>query len=194
MKSSIEKVCADIKVLTQNSQWLNWLTDVDIVKLTEETCLIGHDSWADGRFGNYEESQVTLNDYLLIREFSSLNHKERLIQLNKLGDSAAAKVKRVLPQALERFCHALFLTHVPPFKEACFFGEGISDDNWLPHFGCKAVGEILVELMKSKIDRDMVVLCGHTHGAGSVKILPNLHVITGGAEYGKPQIQKILII
>jgi hypothetical protein len=34
----------------------------------------------------------------------------------------------------------------------------------------------------------MTVYCGHTHSGGHVQILPNLEVITAGAEYYKPRI------
>ena len=40
----------------------------------------------------------------------------------------------------------------------------------------------------------LTVLCGHTHGAGEVKILPNLLVKTGGAEYKKPELQNPIFI
>jgi hypothetical protein len=36
------------------------------------------------------------------------------------------------------------------------------------------------------------VLCGHTHGQGEVTMLPNLRVQTGGAEYGKPKVNKLI--
>jgi len=35
-------------------------------------------------------------------------------------------------------------------------------------------------------------LVGHTHGAGTNEPLPNLQVITGGADYGHPQIERII--
>ena len=38
----------------------------------------------------------------------------------------------------------------------------------------------------------MTVLCGHTHGRGEARILENLLVLTGGATYGKPEVQRIL--
>ena len=38
----------------------------------------------------------------------------------------------------------------------------------------------------------MTVLCGHTHGRGHARILPNLEVRTGGAKYGNPAIQCIM--
>jgi predicted MPP superfamily phosphohydrolase len=37
----------------------------------------------------------------------------------------------------------------------------------------------------------MTVLCGHTHGAGFAQILTNLSVFTGGAEYGRPELQGV---
>ena len=37
-----------------------------------------------------------------------------------------------------------------------------------------------------------MVLCGHTHGSGEAPILSNLRVLTGGAVYGKPGVQRVL--
>jgi hypothetical protein len=99
-----------------------------------------------------------------------------------------------LPEALSRFNNILLLVHVPPFKESCWHEGRISDDHWLPHFTCKAVGDVLTEIMAEHPDKQMTVLCGHTHGAGETDILPNLHVKTGGAVYGCPQIQEIILI
>jgi 3',5'-cyclic-AMP phosphodiesterase len=48
--------------------------------------------------------------------------------------------------------------------------------------------------MDQRPDRRMTVLCGHTHGHGTARILPNLAVITGGAEYGRPEIQRTITI
>ncbi len=35
-------------------------------------------------------------------------------------------------------------------------------------------------------------MCGHTHGEGEAQILPNLKVLTGGATYGEPTLQRVL--
>ncbi len=48
--------------------------------------------------------------------------------------------------------------------------------------------------MEAHPDREMTVLCGHTHGEGEAQILPNLKVLTGGAEYGKPKVQRVLAV
>lgn len=190
---SIYEVRWKVEELVSKSDRVHWLPLSGIVELTDKTCLVGHDSWADGRFGNYEQSTVVLNDYRLIRELSGLDRMAELLPiLNKLGDEAAEYLGGLLPDVLSRYSEVIVLTHVPPFKESCRHQGEISDDNWLPHFSCKAVGDILVNYMREFPDHRMTVLCGHTHSAGEVSILPNLHVLTGSAEYGRPKLQGML--
>jgi predicted phosphodiesterase len=192
--SSFEEVRAVISRLSAQSDGLKWLPQSGVVELTPQTGLVGHDSWADGRFGNYAFSDVLLNDYVLINDLGGLNKDERLRKLNVLGDEAAAYCREWLPKALDLYPHVYFLTHVPPFHEACWHQGQLSDDNYLPHFACKAVGEVLVEVMEERRDRQLTVLCGHTHSPGSAQILDNLLVLTGEAEYGVPQIQQVFEI
>lgn len=40
----------------------------------------------------------------------------------------------------------------------------------------------------------LTVQCGHTHGGGEAQIRPNLHVITGPAEYGLPVVQQVFAL
>jgi Icc-related predicted phosphoesterase len=191
-RGSIPAVRAAMAALSRRSFRLGYLSCVGVVGLTERTGLIGHDGWADGRLGDYANSPVMLNDYVFIQELAWLDRQTRLERLNALGDEAAAHVRRVLPEALARFETVLLLTHVPPFGEACWHEGRISDADWLPHFTCGAVGDALRSLMQARPDRELRVLCGHTHGAGRVRILPNLEAITGGARYGSPELQGIL--
>jgi 3',5'-cyclic-AMP phosphodiesterase len=193
-RGSIQGVHRDIKILVKHTANLHWLPDAGVVPLTGRTCLIGHGGWADGRLGDYDRSEVMLNDYVLIKELAALEFQERFRRLNRLGDDAAAYFDQVLPRALQKFPHVIVLTHVPPFKEACWHEGHISDDNYLPHFACRAIGEIFTEMMRLHPECEMTVLCGHTHSPGEVHILPNLHVKTGGATYGNPQVQQILHI
>lgn len=171
-----------------------WLTKGDIIPLSSTRALIGHDGWADGRLGNYSSSSVMLNDYVLIKELMNLSKKERLKVLNDLGDKAAVELKPTLERTLQQYSHVYCATHVPPFKEACWHEGKISDDDWLPHFTNKVVGDMLRITMEKNPDKMLTVLCGHTHSSGYSQILPNLEVKTGAAVYGKPQIQEILCI
>lgn len=180
--------------LCGSSSLLHWLPAEHTIELTPETGLVGHDSWADGRFGRGAQSNMLLNDYLLIKDFVGLSHPDRFKKLREMGDRSAAHFARVLPKALERFQSVILLTHVPPFRESCWHEGQISDDESLPHFSCKAVGEVLQREMIARPDRNLTILCGHTHSGGKVDILPNLHVVTGPSEYGRPQIQEIISI
>ena len=171
---------------------LCWLTKAGVVGLTEKTGLIGHEGWADGRLGNYAASTVMLNDYALIEELSGLTKDHRLQILQQLGDESAAYVGRVLPEALERFERVILLLHVPPFREACWHEGAVSNDEWLPHMGCKAVGEVIMECMRKHRNRRLSVLCGHTHSPGEIRPLRNVRVLTGGAIYGTPAVADVL--
>ena len=191
---SLEQIHTLAEEISESSRWLRWLTRQGIVEITSSTCLLGHDSWPDGRLGNGSSSQVELNDYYLIKEFAGLSRPERYRKMADLGDQAANHFRRWLPLACADYRNILLLTHVPPFREACWHEGGISDDEFLPHFTCKAVGDILRAIMHQNPHTGLTVLCGHTHGHGEVDILPNLHVKTGGAEYGQPKMQEMMLI
>jgi len=190
----ISEVRASILDLCRASSLLHWLVEESVIELTPATCLVGHDSWADGRYGLGDRSEMLLSDHFLIKDFVGLSASGRYRLLNELGDMAAAHFERVLPEALARYPSVILLTHVPPFREACWYEGRISDDEALPHFACKAVGDVLRRELAARPDRRLTVLCGHTHGAGTVDILPNLRVITGGAEYGSPHVQDAITV
>ena len=73
-------------------------------------------------------------------------------------------------------------------EEAAGEGEEAADDEWAPHFTCKAMGEMILETMKVHPEKQLTVLCGHTHSAGICQPLPNLEIHTGGAEYDRAEI------
>ncbi len=189
--ASIADVESLVRNLTDKLSHLHWLTTEGIVELSPNIGLIGHDGWADGRYGDYAASQVMLNDYLAIRDFVGLTKMQRLGLLNKLGDAAACYVNEWLPKALALYDHVFFMTHVPPFRESCIHeGQNYTDD-WLPHFASKAVGDALINVIREYPNKKLTVLCGHTHGKIEINMLDNLLVMTGGAEYGRPEVQRI---
>ncbi len=85
----------------------------------------------------------------------------------------------------------VLLTHIPPLREACWHDGKISDDDWAPFFTCRAVGDAILEIMADHPRQQLTVLCGHTHGAGVAHPLPNVEILTGGAKYGHPAVQRI---
>ncbi len=189
--SSLDKVSQKVSRQTSHSKHLFWLNQEGIIPLNHDTALIGHDSWSDGRLGNYEDSDVFMNDYFVIKDFAGLDKMDRWLKLQILGDQAADYFRKVLPEALEKYDNIFLLTHIPPFRESCWHEGGLSDDNWLPHFTCQAVGDTLKEIMKEYPHKNLVVLCGHTHGDGQAQVSENILVLTGGAEYCAPHLQRI---
>jgi predicted phosphohydrolase len=191
-RGSVTRVRDTVGALVKRSRWLTYLPDAGVVELSREAALVGVDGWADGRLGDYVRSPVMLNDYLLIAELAGLSKEGRLDRLHRLGDAEAERLRGPLAEALGRYPRVLVATHVPPFREACWHEGRISNDDWLPHFTCRAVGEALRAAALAHPDRKIRVLCGHTHGQGQAEILPNLKVMTGGAEYGEPRVQGVL--
>ncbi len=189
--SSIDKVRDSIRELAREMPELVWLSEANPIDLAPHTGLVGHDGWADARAGDYVRSMVTMYDFELIEELAHLNKEARWVQLKRLGDEAAAHIRRVLPVALERFPNVIVLTHVPPWREACWYHGEISNDEWLPHFTCLAMGEAIESIAREYPHRQITVLCGHTHSSGTAHPLPNITVLTGGAEYGAPEIQRV---
>lgn len=191
---SIVKIRAQAKELTREIPALHYLTDNGIIALSETTALIGHDGWSDGRAGDFLNSTVMLNDYLLIDELKRLTQEERLQKLNQLGSEAANFLKQQLSAALKTYERVVLLTHVPPFVEACLYDGVPCDANWAPHFVGQATGTVLETLMKQHPDQQLLVLCGHSHTGQDIHILPNLRVVTGHSELGLPNIQGVIYV
>jgi Icc-related predicted phosphoesterase len=187
---SMFQVKEDIRKIVKESDRLFYLDDLSHIELSKDAALFGHSSWADGRLGDYNNSQVMLNDYYLIRDFMGCTKSERYAKLNNLGNQAATKLKADLETAVHHYRHLYCLTHVPPFRDACWHDGKISNDDYLPHFACKVVGDVLQSIMAKHPEVHLTVLCGHTHSSGKANILNNLEVITGEATYGEPRIQQ----
>ncbi len=190
---SIADMRDSIRQLVAQSSQLCWLPEAGIIELTSSIGLIGHGAWADCRYGNYHESTVTLQDYTLIEDFQQYEKDNLLSKIRKLGDEAASYLYEILPRALEQYPHVFFVTHPPPFREATWYMNYIPSwsDEYLPHFSCKAAGDALLNIMPHFPENRLTVLCGHTHWPGRAEIQRNLLVLTGGNDYGSPQIQEV---
>jgi hypothetical protein len=185
IRRQMQQLCSEVPQL-------HWLPGAGVVELTPDTALIGHDSWADGRLGLGMESAVLLNDYFYIQEFVDLDLPRRFQLLASLGDEAAQYFQNTLPIALGRYQKVIILMHAPPFAQACTYEGHPTNEEVLPHFCCKVVGEVIYNQLANRPDNRAMVLCGHTHYPADVKILPNLRVLAGKAEYGMPEIQRVM--
>jgi len=167
-----------------------WLGAGSVVDLGGGTVLVGVDGWGDARHGDPLRSPIKLNDFELISDLQGGSHPALIDKLRALGDQEGEAARRALVAAAkEAPAHILFATHVPPFRDACVYEGQAADDDWAPYFTCKAVGEALTEFSVAHPEIRVTVLCGHSHAAAQVQVLPNLEVRTGAAEYGAPRVE-----
>ena len=159
--------------------------------------LLGQDGWADGRYGDYAKSGVSLNDsrliaYLLQEKLVSRN--ALLQKMQQLADADASALSDELNAVIEQHDpkKIIVLTHVPPFPETCLYQNKISGSDFLPFFGSKSTGDVLLKVANANPKIDFLVLCGHTHHRALHQRLDNLTIKVGHADYGTPQIEEII--
>jgi len=191
--SSYERVHNRIGKAASEVSNLIWLDKESVIELTPNVGLIGHSSWADCREGDWDGSNVDLNDYHYITDFASLCRSDIKKVMQKWADKAANHIQKNLIIAFNKYETVYMLTHVPPWKEASVYDGKISDDMWAPHFVCKIMGETIEKFMKT-CNGKLIVLCGHSHGKSFFKPLPNIDVYTGEAKYGNPKINIVFEI
>jgi predicted MPP superfamily phosphohydrolase len=195
----ISEVRIEMKDLTKKEDLLNWLPVCGPQLLEKDTILVGQDGWADGRYGDYANSRVNLNDSRMIVDFFEkkiIGKYPLLEKMQQFADSDAEKLKDNLYQAINLYQpkKIIVLTHVPPFQESCMHEGQISDNNWLPYFTSKATGDVLFAVAENNSTIIFQVLCGHTHSHAYYQPLENLIVKTGRAEYRYPQVQEVIYL
>ncbi|NUQ65160.1 MAG: metallophosphoesterase [Pirellulales bacterium] len=198
-RGSIARTRDAVAEVARRSKHLVYLTEAGVVELTPNTALVGHDGWADARLGDFERSEVVLNDYLLIEELAQrwnlgLDKPALRDALHGLGDEAARHIAAVLDEAFARYRRVVLATHVPPFRETAWHEGRLSNDEWLPHFSSRAAGNAMVAALAARPQSELLVLCGHTHSGGEAEILTNLRVLTGKARYRHPAVERVLQI
>jgi 3',5'-cyclic-AMP phosphodiesterase len=192
--ASIPALRAEVSAHCATSDALHYMPDQPFITLVPGTALVGHDGWGDARAGAPLTTPVMLADFHAIPELAGLARPALIAKLQALGDEAAEQLEGALQAALVDHAHVIALMHVPPFVHAAWHEGAASNEDWAPFFVCVAAGEALLRVAAAHPTRRITVLCGHTHGAGELWPLPNLHVRTGGAEYGAPALQPPLWI
>ncbi len=196
-RGQIDQVKQEMSELTQSEDLLYWLPASGPQYLGNNIVLLGEDGWADGRYGDYTNSRVVLNDSKLIVDlFHSkiLGSYPLLEKMQQLADKDAQQLKTSLNQALVKHSpkKIIILTHVPPVKEACLYQGKITSDDFLPFFASQATGDVLTEVAKENTEVEFLVLCGHTHHKAHCQPYNNLTINVGHAEYMHPEIQEVI--
>ena len=57
---------------------LHYLSHGGAFRLADGVGLVGHDGWADGRFGDFERSVVSMYDFKLIKNLAGLDKRQRV--------------------------------------------------------------------------------------------------------------------
>ena len=183
--SSFDEVETKIRKLVKNSKNLNWLTESGIIALNDSTALIGVEGWGDARHGNLNLSEGSTRDVMSIADYKGISREAIKELLHSKGDKYAEILRPSLLEAVENFQNVILVTHVPPFVEVCFGRDlRICGEFKLPFYTCKAIGDILLEVMNENKSCQMTVLCGHTHESADAKILENLRVRVKESGYG----------
>jgi len=192
-EGSFASVDATVKEVCRRHPNLIQLGAGEIIRLTDETTLIGHRGWADGRAGLGARSTARLNDHLLIQNLLRSDPVELFAILNALGDQSAEYIEVTGAKALSACQRLIIATHVPPFLESALYQGKPSEAAFAPHFVNLAMGHAILELGRQNPEKKITVLCGHTHHAARYSPLPNLTVKVAGAEYNRPMIAETLI-
>ena len=178
----------------------------DRLRVIEEdnsvTMICGVDGFADARHGDFDKSDVLMNDHVYIQEFrlpsDATNHlkwppKSHIkLMMQTLADFDASELDNQLSREFGvsgKSKNVIVLTHVPPFIEVARYNGTISAPDFLPFYTSKATGDILLKHAEKNPDINYLVLCGHSHDAAHVSPLPNLNVYCGRAKYNYSEIQ-----
>lgn len=195
-RSNVAAVKNQMTHLTETHPEIIWLPHGDFYILEKNILLLGQDGWADGRLGDYHHSSVSLNDSRYIADLyqQKIVGKQHLLEkMQELADVDAAALENQLEQALQKNPkNIIILTHIPPFKEASWYQDKVSDDEHLPYFTSKAMGDVLIKIAHKNPHIKFLILCGHTHTKAEYQPSYNLLIKVGAAEYYNPQVQEVL--
>lgn len=189
---SIAETRRQITELTRDHEHLHYLSDCGPIYLAPDAVLIGDDGWGDASEGDYLQSTVRLNDFEQIDDFRGRSADAWFAILQREGRGSSDRLAKKIAGLPATVQHVLIATHVPPYREACWYEGHVTDDNWAPFFVCGHVGDALRRAAQANPDRQHRVLCGHTHHEGDTEILPNLIVHTGYSRYGTLSIESIV--
>lgn len=180
---------------------LGYLGSKQFVELSASTALVGVDSWGDCRYGDYENSRLTMSDWIyiddLIGPYGSRNYifDRDLLKdkLQELADKDAASLAKKIRAAIRAgYTKIILVTHVPPFEEAALYAGRKSTPDGLPFFASKILGEKILPIAKKHKNIDFLWLSGHTHSRAEYKPCDNMTIRVADAKYYYPCIEDVI--
>ena len=166
-----------------------------IIELSDTITLLGTSGIGDGGYGNFVSGFDYMNDYIKIQNYA--NKPAYIVQqiINAFLEQETIDLQLNLNEALHKYKTIYFATHVISFPEGHIsrhkeeFNEG-----WVSHYTCKKIGDFLKSTMNQYPDKNIIILCGHSHNSWKGKITDNIYMKVAEADYYYPMIQEIIEI
>lgn len=164
---------------------LHWVRKDAPIELGNDVTLVGTGGWYDARYPGFPE-QLIMSDFSLIADMKPGEHVPdvRINIARRRAEELAVELDNQLKKVETN--RVVVMTHVPPYEGATWYRGKNSSPMWMPWFSDWTTGQVLELYAKRNPDKQVVVLCGHTHGSGTYRHLDNLVVYTGRAQYGAP--------
>lgn len=103
-RGSVVNVRAELIQLMQTTKSLHWLPASGVQLLTSDIVLVGIDGFADGRYGDYDNSPACLNDSVLIEELFQhklLSKKQLQLKMQEFADEDAKQLDHDIQTAID---------------------------------------------------------------------------------------------
>ncbi len=185
--ATISSVREEAASLHEQHPLLSWLPLSGVVSLSPGVALVGEGCWGDCRVGSPEDF-VTLNDEFFIQDLKGKRGAGLADFLGGLGLESSARLREHLSRSLDGHESVIVLTHVAPTRSSALHEGRPPDDYFAPRFVCQSAGAAILEVMADHPSQGALVLCGHSHGGGTVALGPNVVAIAGRAVYGMPRV------
>lgn len=187
-----QKTATDISSM---STFIKWAASTPYITLSTSTALVGHDGWYDALYADKPDFSLRMNDWITIREYVGDKTLQQAVNFDKghvvetsrkLAHAATLSMMNSIKAACRYSKRIIVLTHVPPF--ICHPADNVG----LSWFSSRMMGDMLRQAAKSYPNVHFTVLSGHTHSSGMLEIDKNMVCHVGQAEYGRPEIVKII--
>jgi len=189
--AEVERRVADVCLARHN---LKHLGKEGPIPIGQESALIGHRGWADGRAGWGNRSAARNPDRERIADFRGLSNEKMFQKMGELGKESAAYFRRSLPYALKCYRNVWIATHVPPFTDAALYNATPCDRLRQPFYSNVSAGGVIKGIAERYPEKTVTILCGHTHSSADVRIGANVNVRAGRSRPGFPEIQEIVYL
>lgn len=167
---------------------LIWLNTQDVVPITKNTALVGHDGWYDGGYGDWFKSRLVMTEYHIVQEFRFKQPMVVFETMQELAKQCADHIDKHVQAAAQTHKNVLFATHVPAFRNNSRAPDRrLSDSQWLPNMSSKKAGDALLRAAEAFPGVNFTCLSGHTHTTWEESYRSNLKEITGASRYGNPE-------